>query len=402
MKKINYKQPKYILPLILYPLILGTGYFVIGMFTTEVKSVDNNLMATNYLNSELPEAHIDEELGSKRENMVNAFGDAKDYTAIENAERDSVKKREEYETRYNNGEAAAIVRHDAELENLRQLQRKKREIAEGSRGMGKDDFVVPLSEEDRRNARRLRGREGRDEADDLLAQARAQGRSVTSAGSYNEGDDEETVQKKGRSKGNEASASDGEEKAETVTKVMKTESEYFNTVSQNAKGSSLITAIIDENIKAVDGSRVRLRLLDDVEIGGLFVPKGTYLYATMSGFGKQRVKGKVASVFVGDEIKTINLSIYDTDGMEGLYVPSSTFRETTKDIGSSAMQQSMSIDGSSSNNSVAQWAQQTVQQAYQRTSQAISKAIRKNKVNLKYGTRVYLINGQQLKSDKRK
>ena len=402
MKKINYKQPKYILPLILYPLILGTGYFVIGMFTTEVKSVDKNLMATNYLNSELPEAHIDEELGSKRENMVNAFGDAKDYTAIENAERDSVKKREEYETRYNNGEAAAIVRHDAELENLRQLQRKKREIAEGSRGMGKDDFVVPLSEEDRRNARRLRGREGRDEADDLLAQARAQGRSVTSAGSYNEGDDEETVQKKGRSKGNEASASDGEEKAETVTKVMKTESEYFNTVSQNAKGSSLITAIIDENIKAVDGSRVRLRLLDDVEIGGLFVPKGTYLYATMSGFGKQRVKGKVASVFVGDEIKTINLSIYDTDGMEGLYVPSSTFRETTKDIGSSAMQQSMSIDGSSSNNSVAQWAQQTVQQAYQRTSQAISKAIRKNKVNLKYGTRVYLINGQQLKSDKRK
>lgn len=402
MKKINYKQPKYILPLILYPLILGTGYFVIGMFTTEVKSVDKNLMATNYLNSELPEAHIDEELGSKRENMVNAFGDAKDYTAVENAERDSVKGKEEYQTRYNNGEAAAIVRHDAELENLRQLQRKKREIAEGSRGMGKDDFVVPLSEEDRRNARRLRGREGRDEADDLLAQARAQRRSVTGAGSYDEDDEEEAVQKKGRSKGNTPATSDGEEKAETVVKVMKTESEYFNTVSQNAKGSSLITAIIDENIKAVDGSRVRLRLLDDVEIGGLFVPKGTYLYATMSGFGKQRVKGKVASVFVGDEIKTINLSIYDTDGMEGLYVPSSTFRETTKDIGSSAMQQSMSIDGSSSNNSVSQWAQQTVQQAYQRTSQAISKAIRKNKVNLKYGTRVYLINGQQLKSDKRK
>ena len=224
MKKINFKQPKYVLPLILYPLILGTGYFVIGMFTTEVKSVDKNLMATNYLNSELPEAHIDEGLGSKRENMVNAFGDAKDYTAVENAERDSVKGKEEYQSRYNNGEAAAIVRHDAELENLRQLQRKKREIAEGSRGMGKDDFVVPLSEEDRRNARRLRGREGREEADDLLAQARAQGRSVTGAASYDE-DDDETVQKKGRSKGNEASVSDGEEKAETVTKVMKTESE---------------------------------------------------------------------------------------------------------------------------------------------------------------------------------
>ena len=399
MKKIDYKQPKYVLPMILYPLILGTGYFTIGMFTTEVKSVDKNLMATNYLNSELPEAKIDDELGSKRENMVNAFGDAKDYTAVENAERDSVKGKEEYQTRYNNGEAAAIVRHDAELENLRQFQRRKQEIA--ARNMGKDDFVVPLSEEDRRNARRLRGREGREESEELLAQARAQGRSVTGSSPY-EDDDEENTHKKGHSKETANSSENSEEKAETVVKVMKTESEYFNTVSQNAPGSSLITAIIDENIKAVDGSRVRLRLLDDVEIGGLFVPKGTYLYATMSGFSKQRVKGKVASVFVGDEIKTINLSIYDTDGMEGLYVPSSTFRETAKDIGSSAMQQSMSIDGSNSNNSVAQWAQQTVQQAYQRTSQAISKAIRKNKVKLKYGTRVYLINGQQLKSDKRK
>ena len=399
MKKIDYKQPKYVLPMILYPLILGTGYFTIGMFTTEVKSVDKNLMATNYLNSELPEAKIDNELGSKRENMVNAFGDAKDYTAVENAERDSVKGKEEYQTRYNNGEAAAIVRHDAELENLRQFQRRKQEIA--ARNMGKDDFVVPLSEEDRRNARRLRGREGREESEELLAQARAQGRSVTGSSPY-EDDDEESTHKKGHSKETASSSENSEEKAETVVKVMKTESEYFNTVSQNAPGSSLITAIIDENIKAVDGSRVRLRLLDDVEIGGLFVPKGTYLYATMSSFSKQRVKGKVASVFVGDEIKTINLSIYDTDGMEGLYVPSSTFRETAKDIGSSAMQQSMSIDGSSSNNSVAQWAQQTVQQAYQRTSQAISKAIRKNKVKLKYGTRVYLINGQQLKSDKRK
>ena len=97
----------------------------------------------------------------------------------------------------------------------------------------------------------------------------------------------------------------------------------------------------------------------------------------------------------------IKLKLSDTDGLEGLYVPSSSFRETTKDIGSSAVQQSMSLDGSSSKNSVSQWAGQAIQQAYQRTSQAISKAIRKNKVKLKYGTRVYLINGKQLKSDKK-
>ena len=51
------------------------------------------------------------------------------------------------------------------------------------------------------------------------------------------------------------------------------------------KRAELIKAIIDENIKAVDGSRVRLRLIDDVEINEVVVPKGSYLYATMSGFG---------------------------------------------------------------------------------------------------------------------
>ena len=179
MKKINFKQMKYVLPGILYPLLLITGYFIIGMFTTEVKKVDKNLMATEYLNSELPEANIDDNLGSKRENMVNSFGDAKDYTAVENAEKDSVKGKEDYESRYNRREADAIERNNEELDRIRQMQRRLRNANQPK--MGNDDFVVPLSEEDRQNARRLRGREGRSEADDLLAQVRAHGRSASGA-----------------------------------------------------------------------------------------------------------------------------------------------------------------------------------------------------------------------------
>ena len=37
-----------------------------------------------------------------------------------------------------------------------------------------------------------------------------------------------------------------------------------------------IQAIIDEDIKAVDGSRIRLRLLDDVEIDECVGKRGTY------------------------------------------------------------------------------------------------------------------------------
>ena len=57
------------------------------------------------------------------------------------------------------------------------------------------------------------------------------------------------------------------EKPNEVVKKVKTSSDYFNTLTENEKEPNLIKAIIDENVKAVDGSRVRLRLLDDIEIG---------------------------------------------------------------------------------------------------------------------------------------
>ena len=174
-------------------------------------------------------------------------------------------------------------------------------------------------------------------------------------------------------------------------KKVKTTSDYFNTLAKDAREPKLIKAIIDENIKAVDGSRVRLRLLDDIEINESVVRRGTYLYATVSGFSSGRVKGSINSILVEDELVKVSLSIYDTDGLEGLYVPISQFRETSKDVASSAMSGSMNMNTSGYGNSLAQWGMQAVNNAYQKTSNAI----KKNKVKLKYGTFVYLVNGRE-------
>lgn len=118
-------------------------------------------------------------------------------------------------------------------------------------------------------------------------------------------------------------ALDDDDKPTEVVKKVKVTSDYFNTLTQNEHEPKLIKAIIDENIKAVDGSRVRLRLLDDIEIGETTIHKGAYLYATMSGFASQRVKGNITSILVDDELIKVSLSLYDTDGLEGLYVPGS-------------------------------------------------------------------------------
>ena len=141
--------------------------------------------------------------------------------------------------------------------------------------------------------------------------------------------------------------------------------------------------------------------LDDIEINEVVVPKGTYLYAQMSGFGSQRVKGSVKSILIHDELIKVNLSIYDTDGLEGLYVPSSSFRETSKDVASGAMSNTSSLTSSntSGGNALTQWGNQAISNIVQKTSNAIGKSIKKNSAKLKYGTFVYLINGKEKKKN---
>ncbi len=85
----------------------------------------------------------------------------------------------------------------------------------------------------------------------------------------------------------------------------------------------------------------------------------------------------------------VNLEIYDVDGLQGLYIPESAFREFTQELGSNSMQ-GFNLTTESSQSS-AQFLLSSAQRAFQSTSQAIAKAIRKNKANLKYSTFIYLI-----------
>ena len=121
----------------------------------------------------------------------------------------------------------------------------------------------------------------------------------------------------------------------------------------------------------------------------------------MSGFGSQRVKGNVTSIMVDGEIIKVNLALYDTDGLEGLYVPSSQFRETTKDVGSGALSNTSTLTNTTtSGNSLASWGAQAISNAVQKSSNAVSKAIKKNKAKLKYGNFVYLINSHSNNKEK--
>ncbi|MCH5242672.1 MAG: conjugative transposon protein TraM [Muribaculaceae bacterium] len=402
--KINWKQPKYMLPAILYPLILGTGYLMFDMFDTELAEAPSQLQTTEYLNPELPQAQLrNEEIGGKYENMAKAYGHIQDYSAVENIDRDNQKEMEEYDSRYTDDDLAFLDEEAAA--RLQQMQDALDQSRERGLEMMNDSVMNPLSDEERIARGEQRQQEALEELNRALAEARLQGRKgledVPTDGSATNNNLEDHLSVGGTKdvQINEKAVNQPAEDAaiEQMVKAVRPSSSYFNTLAENEPEPRLIKAIIDENIKAVDGSRVRLRLLDDVEISGVILEKGSYVYCTMSGFGQQRVKGNVKSLMVDDEIIKVSLTLYDTDGMEGLYVPQSSFRETTKDVAASALGSNVNMNNSSYNNSFQQWGMQAIQNAYQQTSNAISKAIRKNRVNLKYGTFVYLVNSRDNK-----
>jgi conjugative transposon TraM protein len=387
--KINWRQPKYVLPAILYPLLLITAYLIIDIFDVKLAEKPSDLQTTEYLNPELPQAQLNSDgIGGKYENMAKSYGKIQDYSAVENIDRDNSVATEDYDSKYTDDDLAFL---DAEAE--RRLQEMQDEL-EASRLRGEamaSDSLAGFGGNSQYSQQ-----EALDEMSRALAEARLRGQRRMEQPSTEAASGQASQPISGEVKVNENAVSQPaeDEAVQTVVKARKQESDYFNSLGANEPDPKLIKAIIDENIKAVDGSRVRLRLLDDVEINGVTLSKGSYIYATMNGFGSQRVKGNVKSLMIDDELVKVNLTLYDTDGLEGLYIPSSSFRETTKNVASGAMSNNMSINNGSYNNSFTQWGMQAIQNAYQQTSNAISKAIRKNKATLKYGTFVYLVNSR--------
>jgi conjugative transposon TraM protein len=155
--------------------------------------------------------------------------------------------------------------------------------------------------------------------------------------------------------------------------------------------NSFIKAVIDENNQGFLGSRIRFRLLEDVFVDNRKINKGSILYGQISGFSMQRVDLKIVSVFTQGEIFPVNLSIYDVDGMKGLYIPQSVFRDMIREMGSNSVQGTqMDIGGQGFFTSIGS-------KLFTSTSKSIANLIKTNKAKLKYNSYVLLIDERQLK-----
>ena len=399
MTKINFKQPKYIFPLVIFVPLCALVYFV--MQTFGAGGEEEAEVPTDRINMELPAANA-QEAGDKMYEMSRRFDDEDAFTAIGSI-GDEKEEKELLDHGYSEDELNMLDAAEAErIRQQQELEELERSLAESrkhinSYAYGGDRHVGAGSD-----AHQVGGYNSTDdfarELEEIQRRSYERQKAIESGLGYADPEEEEARRKQRADSIAKVRREEAERnRPNLVIKSSDTNADKFHTVASDGEAAEakLIKAMIDQTTKAREGTRLRFKLLDDVTVKDTKLKKGTYLYGIVSGFGQQRVMANITSILVGDKFVKVNLSVFDNDGMEGFYVPESDFREFVKDASASTVQQNISFDsgdGYGSGISGEAIALQALQNMYNSATSAISSNIRRNKAKIKYNTIVYLIN----------
>jgi hypothetical protein len=81
-----------------------------------------------------------------------------------------------------------------------------------------------------------------------------------------------------------------------------------------------IPAIVVDNQRVVQGTTIKLQLLDSVKLNGQVIPKGQLIYG-ICNIANQRLLLDVKTIRLGNRIVPVDLTIYSLDGIRGIEAP---------------------------------------------------------------------------------
>ena len=151
-----------------------------------------------------------------------------------------------------------------------------------------------------------------------------------------------------------------------------------NTISASVYGYQTVT----------DGQAVRLRLLEPMAVDERIIPKGAIIVGATKIQG-ERLNITITSIENGRMIIPVELSVYDTDGQQGIFIPNSMEVSAAKEVAAN-MGGSMGSSINISSDAKAQLASDIGKGLIQGTSQYVAKKMRTVKVHLKAGYQVLL------------
>lgn len=158
--------------------------------------------------------------------------------------------------------------------------------------------------------------------------------------------------------------------------------------SAAAAGRNTIPACVHGNQTITDGQAVRLRLLEPMQVAGMRIPRNTVVV------GAARVQGErlgidITSLEYRGTIIPVELTVFDSDGQEGIFIPNSMEVSAAKEVAAN-MGSSLGSSINISTDAGAQLASDLGKGLIQGTSQYIAKKMRTVKVHLKAGYKVML------------
>jgi conjugative transposon TraM protein len=158
-------------------------------------------------------------------------------------------------------------------------------------------------------------------------------------------------------------------------------------VTENA-----IEAVIHETQSIVNGATVKFRLMNDIFINGIKIPKNNFLFGTAS-LKDERLTIKINSIRYNNSLFPVDLSVYDMDGLIGIYIPGAINRDVAKASADRSMQ---TLGVSSLDDS---WGAQAAGAGIEAAKSLLSKKVKMVKVIVKAGYQVLLRDEKQKDSN---
>jgi conjugative transposon TraM protein len=378
--KINFRQPRDVLPLIALPFLCLFFYvYQTGFAKEEAPQQEGDPLQGQIaeVSEDVKNRALSDKLAAYREQYRRGDG----YTAIGQLQEERAEQFR-FDELYNEEEKRRLDSIERALKNQRPVS-----VSGDSENNDQDRALQQALSSLQRKPEPAKAEPDKTDPMELFRKQMAYADSMARAN-----DPDEQSARKERERMEEA-------KKELENQPLLSVSKYgtgqgaFNTIRPE-NNNTFIQAIIDENITGYADSRLRIRLMDDLLVGQHIVKKGTHVFAKVSGFSGQRVLLTITSIMHENNILPVRLEIYDNDGSPGLYVPASAFREFSRELGGNTTQ-GITLGQQAENNS--QFVMSAIQRMFQSTTTAVSKHIRKNRAKLKYNTMVYLIDPQALR-----
>jgi len=151
-----------------------------------------------------------------------------------------------------------------------------------------------------------------------------------------------------------------------------------------ADKTNTVLAVIHENQKIQDGQTLKFRLLQNIFVNNVMIPKGSFVFGKCN-FSESRANVAIHDISYNNSVFPVELTVYDqTDGMEGINIQGDQTEEVSKD-GVDQLIQQMQLNSVTSSLGV-----QAATSGIQTAKSLIGKKIKKMTVNLKADHRVLL------------